>query len=179
MRRESDRYALFVKAGNAALKMLKPLAVPNFRSASSLDILFHRCDPKVIVTAHGPPDGDSRHKPDIGIISLAAARRMSEPTDIDLGWDELVERQAPLPPFLPFDWEHILSFGEFKRKKRSLDPTPISYAETPPPVPHKVNVLEKVERNDVSTPQHQNHHKGGREESDPSIVLSLTHPICN
>ena len=159
--------------------MLKPLCVPGFRPADSLDILFHRSDPKEIVTAHGPPDGVSRRKPDIGIISLAAAQRVSGPTNIDLRWGELIERQADSPPSLPFGWEHILSFGEFKLQKPSLDPTPISYTETPPPVPHKTNVREKFERNDVSTPQRHSVDKRKREGSDPSIVFSLAHPICN
>lgn len=179
MRHESDRYAPFVKAGNAALKVLKGLHLPDFRSASSLEILFHRSDPKEIVTAHGPPDGDSRRKPDIGIISLAAAQRVSKPTNIDLGWDELVERQAPLPPFLPFEWDHFLSSGEFKLQKPSLDPTPISYAERSLPVPHKVNVREKVERNEVSIPKRHSVDKRKREGIDPSIIFSLANPICN
>ena len=159
---ESDRYAPFVKTGNAALKVLKSLRVHEFRSASSLKILFHS-DPKEIVTAHGPPDGDSRRKPDIGIVSLAAAQRVRKPTNIDLGWDELVEHQAPLHPFLPFEWDHFLSSGEFKLQKPSLDPTPISYAERSLPVPHKVNLREKVERNEVSTPKRHSVDKRKRE----------------
>ena len=136
---------------------------------------------------HGPPDGNSRRKPDAGITSLAAAQRVSESNNIDLGWDELVERQAPFPPFQPFKWKYHLSYQEFKRWKQKLEPPPASYAnaERPPLVPHKTNVREKVaalERNEVSTPQRQKGDPGGkrkRQEDDPSIIFSLANPTCN
>ena len=122
---ETGRYIPFCQLFNLGLKMLESSANDRLRYRDALQILFHVNDPKLL-------DGNSVHKflpahrkPDVALVSLAAASRAAK---FDEFWDDIVANVATSPPKEAFHISNIRSAYEFKCTSKTVDDPPSSYA---------------------------------------------------
>ena len=123
---------------------------------TALDILFHRNDPRLVEGRHGHPNAfKTSRKPDIVIVSLRAAKRVSSRENTCDTWDYISKAataNAPLGAFYPF---YILAASE-KKRRVNIDPDSLEIpgpAKMPPPVPpqNNVNALLNSNKRPVSS----------------------------
>ena len=109
---ETAMYAPYVKASNCALDYMREHHEKferelKFRPPSSLDLRFHRNDPKVLQTQYPGTEEPVKRKPDVITTSQVAADDHADPNS----------SAYHQPPSQSFQWPDVLSCHEFKLGK--------------------------------------------------------------
>ena len=121
---------------------------------TTLDILFHRNDPKPLKGKHGHPNPFvTSRKPDLPFVSLQAAKRIAGLEDSNESWDTITAIYAAVAPTEAFKWYEILAPVEPKYEINLPAPSGNLLDEMPPQ--GYVNALVKSNKRAVSseTPQ--------------------------
>lgn len=165
---EPDRYEPFVLAFNHALQELKKINNLPLRPASDLEIMFQRQDPIPISATHSGMQ--SKRKPDITIIALAAAIAA-----YDVGkWHDLAMKHGPYPPKGHLGWEQQLLSLEAKLNLHALGSVPEAYEKKPikhnPPQTFKHMMKELDEINEAEKADEAS--TGGKKASSSSKVTT-------
>jgi len=113
---EMARYAPYVEASNRTLDLMKTHHETferklKLRPPSSLDLRFHRNDPKVLQTKYPGTEEPVKRKPDVITTSKVAADDHGNPNS---------PAYHNFPPE-SFQWPDVLSCHEFKLKAKVLD----------------------------------------------------------
>jgi hypothetical protein len=108
---ETAMYAPYVKASNCALDYMRQHSVKferklELRPPSSLNLRFHRNDPKILQTQYPGTEETVKRKPDVITTSKVAA---DDHVDSNSSYHE--------PPSQSFQWPDVLSCHEFKLGK--------------------------------------------------------------
>lgn len=119
---ETQRYAPYVMAANLALDLLKSIEFDSFRAPSSLDIRFHRNDPKHIISHYEGMVKDIQRVPDVIITSPVAAQDAALALATEYAVREPPTPIYDLPPIEGFPWHSIFSCHEFKLTKFQIMP---------------------------------------------------------
>jgi hypothetical protein len=125
-----EGYRAFIYAFNHALRALHKLDVP-LRASTKLSLLFHRNDPRVIITTRN--GYCSNRKPDVVLVFLKAAQNAFSEGDPST-WADHALKTAARPPDNNFMWSDSLSTGEFNRIKPTLPSPPAEYTLRPFPI---------------------------------------------
>lgn len=115
---ETERYAPFVLATNAALDKLRDVQVAKMRPPSKFEILAHTSDPQNIHDYHGAPMTITKRRPDIIFTSLHAARKAA--CKPNARWAEIATTVATERPRVRCDWYDIFSSIEMKSSSREI-----------------------------------------------------------
>ena len=113
MHEEEDRYAPYVKASNRALDRMHQEHETferdlKLRPPSSLNLRFHRNDPKILQTQYPGTEETVKRKPDVITTSQVAADDHGDPNS----------PAYHKGPNISFQWPDVLSCHEFKRSPK-------------------------------------------------------------
>jgi len=124
--KETDHYAPWVEATNAALDVLKTVHVENIREPSLLNILAQRNDLNEVPISHG--SDESVRKPDVVFMTEEELIEVHKINKTASDWQTTLKtRCQDRLPENSVQWRQFKATVEFKRHKENGDRTPVTF----------------------------------------------------